>query len=158
MDTGPICGYRGAETKRNRPKGLDVVRRQSVSVIQQTGTRASTLRCGECEFVRRPSRFGTRPFHHGTLPIDTRGHPVKRIEKSLLVVDAGCGLGAGLTWLERAEPSWKFLGYTISSSQQDWIQTHLNNHKFQTKLQSFDEIQERQVDVTRLKPWSILET
>ena len=41
------------------------------------------------------------------------------------LLDAGCGIGGGLLWLERREPGWQLDGYTISEAQQRVAMTRL---------------------------------
>lgn len=58
----------------------------------------------------------------------------------LRVLDAGCGLGAGLMWMEQQNPRWTLTGYTISEEQHKFITKSLPPHHFQAKLQSFDDL------------------
>jgi 2-polyprenyl-3-methyl-5-hydroxy-6-metoxy-1,4-benzoquinol methylase len=62
----------------------------------------------------------------------------------LRVVDAGCGLGAGLMWMEQNAPEWTLTGYTISEEQHKYITQTLPEHKFNAKLQSFNELSEEE--------------
>jgi hypothetical protein len=48
-----------------------------------------------------------------------RYHPSP--ESPIRLFDACCGLGAGLMWFEREEPTWSLYGHTISEGQLDWI-------------------------------------
>ena len=57
----------------------------------------------------------------------------------LRVFDAGCGLGAGLMWMEQHEPSWTMVGHTISEEQYKWITQDLPEHLFTAKLHTYDE-------------------
>ena len=57
----------------------------------------------------------------------------------LRVFDAGCGLGAGLMWMEQHEPSWTMVGHTISEEQYKWITHDLPEHQFTAKLHTYDE-------------------
>ena len=57
----------------------------------------------------------------------------------LRVFDAGCGLGAGLMWFDRAEPSWDLVGHTISEEQYKWIVEDLPEHAFEARLRTYDE-------------------
>jgi len=59
---------------------------------------------------------------------------------ALRILDAGCGLGAGLLWFEQKEPSWKMTGYTISDVQHKFITEKIPTHKFDAKLQSYNNI------------------
>jgi 2-polyprenyl-3-methyl-5-hydroxy-6-metoxy-1,4-benzoquinol methylase len=62
--------------------------------------------------------------------------------RPLKVFDAGCGLGAGLMWMEQRSPHWNLTGYTISEEQYKYITQTLPSHQFQTKLQSFNDLSE----------------
>eukprot|EP00041_Stephanoeca_diplocostata_P024587 m.627458 g.627458 ORF g.627458 m.627458 type:complete len:397 (-) comp22559_c0_seq3:109-1299(-) len=55
------------------------------------------------------------------------------------IMDAGCGLGAALMWMEKTEPTWEFQGYTISEVQLNTIRTKLPAHKFDVQLRSYNE-------------------
>ncbi|KAG7362824.1 methyltransferase domain containing protein [Nitzschia inconspicua] len=67
--------------------------------------------------------------------------PVNNIStQSLRVMDAGCGLGAGLMWMEQHAPQWNLTGYTISEEQHKFISETLPPHRFQARLQSFDDL------------------
>eukprot|EP01062_Namystynia_karyoxenos_P062199 TRINITY_DN55121_c0_g1_i1.p1 TRINITY_DN55121_c0_g1~~TRINITY_DN55121_c0_g1_i1.p1 ORF type:complete len:385 (+),score=113.52 TRINITY_DN55121_c0_g1_i1:32-1156(+) len=57
------------------------------------------------------------------------------------VLDAGCGYGAGLMWLEQAEPRWELEGYTLSTAQHRFINSTLPPHRFKARLQSYDHLQ-----------------
>lgn len=61
----------------------------------------------------------------------------------LRVLDAGCGLGAGLMWFETnpASKSWEMIGHTISEAQIDFIHK-LPDHKFRADLKSYDDLDE----------------
>jgi len=61
----------------------------------------------------------------------------------LRVLDAGCGLGAGLMWFETNPPSksWEMVGHTISEAQIDFIHK-LPDHKFRADLKSYDDLEE----------------
>mmetsp|Transcript_64507 Transcript_64507/g.76385 ORF Transcript_64507/g.76385 Transcript_64507/m.76385 type:complete len:234 (+) Transcript_64507:116-817(+) len=56
------------------------------------------------------------------------------------VLDARCGLGAGLMYLEKKEPNWNLTGYTISEYQHKFILTKLLRHNFGASLKSYDDI------------------
>ena len=59
---------------------------------------------------------------------------------SLHLLDAGCGLGAGLMWFETYGPkSWELVGHTISTAQVDFIQK-LPSHEFHAELKSYDDL------------------
>jgi len=62
------------------------------------------------------------------------------------VLDAGCGLGAGLLYLETAEPTWRLFGVTLSQSQSDFIVERLPAHRFRSFLRSFDDVDDIGVD------------
>ena len=62
---------------------------------------------------------------------------------SLQVLDAGCGLGSALMWMENAQPNWKLLGHTISQGQLDFISHKLPKHKFKVNLRSYDKLDEK---------------
>ena len=68
--------------------------------------------------------------------------PSKIQQLPLRVVDAGCGLGAGLMWMEQNAPEWTLTGYTISEEQHKYITETLPEHKFNAKLQTFNELTE----------------
>jgi SAM-dependent methyltransferase len=69
-------------------------------------------------------------------------------KKPLNVLDAGCGLGAGLMWMEQKAPHWKLTGYTISEEQHKFITRTLPSHRFQARLQTFNDLKdENELDV-----------
>mmetsp|Transcript_15673 Transcript_15673/g.37346 ORF Transcript_15673/g.37346 Transcript_15673/m.37346 type:complete len:117 (+) Transcript_15673:60-410(+) len=56
------------------------------------------------------------------------------------LMDAGCGVGGAMLWLERHEPSWRLEGYTLSTAQHEYIRTELApSHRFTAHLRSYDE-------------------
>ena len=58
----------------------------------------------------------------------------------LRLLDAGCGLGAGLMWFERnGLSSWELTGHTISSEQLAFI-NKLPTHNFNAVLKSYDDL------------------
>lgn len=60
--------------------------------------------------------------------------------QNLNVLDAGCGLGAGLMWFETNGPkSMKLTGHTISTEQLKFI-NNLPEHKFDAVLKSYDDL------------------
>mmetsp|Transcript_16224 Transcript_16224/g.19814 ORF Transcript_16224/g.19814 Transcript_16224/m.19814 type:complete len:1003 (+) Transcript_16224:128-3136(+) len=62
------------------------------------------------------------------------------MERKLNLLDAGCGLGAGLMWFETNAPElWELNGHTISSGQLDFI-NKLPSHKFNAVLKSYDDL------------------
>eukprot|EP00551_Chaetoceros_affinis_P005311 CAMPEP_0203685934 /NCGR_PEP_ID=MMETSP0090-20130426/48802_1 /ASSEMBLY_ACC=CAM_ASM_001088 /TAXON_ID=426623 /ORGANISM="Chaetoceros affinis, Strain CCMP159" /LENGTH=658 /DNA_ID=CAMNT_0050555147 /DNA_START=635 /DNA_END=2607 /DNA_ORIENTATION=+ len=66
----------------------------------------------------------------------------KATERNLRLLDAGCGLGAGLMWFETYAPTlWNLVGHTISSAQLDFIHS-LPSHKFNAVLKSYDDLGE----------------
>jgi len=63
-------------------------------------------------------------------------------ERDLHILDAGCGLGAGLMWFETYGPkSMQLTGHTISSEQLNFI-NNLPSHKFKAELKSYDDLDE----------------
>ena len=55
-------------------------------------------------------------------------------------MDAGCGVGGAMLWLEKHEPSWRLEGFTLSPAQHEYIQTRLApSHRFTAQLRSYDE-------------------
>jgi hypothetical protein len=58
----------------------------------------------------------------GELPSQSAGASTT----SIWVLDAGCGLGAGLMWFEQNVPSWKMVGHTISEEHFKWITQDLS--------------------------------
>lgn len=66
---------------------------------------------------------------------------------NLKVLDAGCGLGAGLMWFERYGPTkWDLTGHTISSEQLKFI-NELPKHKFKALLKSYDDLDYQKLNV-----------
>jgi SAM-dependent methyltransferase len=63
-------------------------------------------------------------------------------EQTLKVLDGGCGLGSGLMWMEGRAPQWDLTGYTISDEQFKFITRSLPPHKFQARLQSYNDLDE----------------
>lgn len=74
-------------------------------------------------------------------------------EKTLSVLDAGCGLGAGLVYFEQTEPTWDLVGVTLSSAQFRFVKKLLGEesldrasttpggrHAFRAYLCSFDDL------------------
>jgi 2-polyprenyl-3-methyl-5-hydroxy-6-metoxy-1,4-benzoquinol methylase len=59
--------------------------------------------------------------------------------RNLKVLDAGCGLGAGLMWFEKSAPKFSMVGHTISTAQIDFI-NKLPSHKFNAVLKSYDDL------------------
>lgn len=57
------------------------------------------------------------------------------------VLDAGCGFGAGLMWLEQTQPDWQLVGYTLSVEEKDFIDQELSSYKFETSLRSYDNVE-----------------
>ena len=62
--------------------------------------------------------------------------------EGLNVLDAGCGLGSALMWMEKKEPSWKLTGRTLSEGQLEFINNDLPKHNFDVQLGSFDDLDE----------------
>lgn len=64
--------------------------------------------------------------------------------QGLQVLDAGCGLGAGMMWFETKQPSWKITGRTLSVEQSNFIQEKLqyNTRNFKVELRSYDDLDE----------------
>jgi SAM-dependent methyltransferase len=61
---------------------------------------------------------------------------------NLHVLDAGCGLGAGLMWFETHGPkSMNLVGHTISVAQLKFI-NNLPPHNFQAVLKSYDDLED----------------
>ncbi|KAL3921538.1 MAG: hypothetical protein SGILL_002699 [Bacillariaceae sp.] len=103
---------------------------------------------------RNPSKVGSYAVHRWlTSPDNTEEHykilygamerhlSVDSIKtKPLKVLDAGCGLGAGLMWMEQKSAHWDLTGYTISEEQHKFITKTLPKHKFQAKLQTFNDL------------------
>lgn len=56
------------------------------------------------------------------------------------LLDAGCGLGSALMWMEQQQPEWQLEGRTLSEEQHNFIQTRLPKHKFQVELDSYDNL------------------
>ena len=60
------------------------------------------------------------------------------------VLDAGCGLAAGLLFFEYERPSWDLVGMTLSGGQQHYISsiesTTFQKHRFKSLLQSYDDL------------------
>lgn len=57
-------------------------------------------------------------------------------------LDAGCGLGSGLMWMDQNQPHWKMTGHTLSEDQLKFINEELPEHKFDVKLKSYDKLDE----------------
>lgn len=73
-----------------------------------------------------------------TAPIANRS--TNKGDLPLRILDAGCGLGAGLMWFEQQEPSYDLTGRTISEDQYKWITDDLPEHKFKAALKSYDDL------------------
>ena len=55
-------------------------------------------------------------------------------------MDAGCGVGGAMLWLEKHEPSWRLEGFTLSPAQHEYIRTKLApSHRFTAHLRSYNE-------------------
>ncbi|CAB9506295.1 O-methyltransferase [Seminavis robusta] len=59
---------------------------------------------------------------------------------ALRVLDAGCGLGSAMKWLEERQPTWDIVGHTLSEEQVKFIHDKLPAHKFKVVLKSFDDL------------------
>lgn len=57
-----------------------------------------------------------------------------------VLLDAGCGIGAGLVYLEARQPRWELHGVTLSPAQLHYIETGLRPHRFSARLGSYDEL------------------
>jgi 2-polyprenyl-3-methyl-5-hydroxy-6-metoxy-1,4-benzoquinol methylase len=67
-------------------------------------------------------------------------------KSALNVLDGGCGLGAGLMWMERKQPNWKLKGHTISDDQYKFITEKLPDHSFKVNLRSYDTLDDEKYD------------
>jgi 2-polyprenyl-3-methyl-5-hydroxy-6-metoxy-1,4-benzoquinol methylase len=77
---------------------------------------------------------------HGTIQHVIIGNDSDH-RNNLRVLDAGCGLGAGLMWFETyAAESWTLVGHTISTAQLDFIQNKIPSHQFDAVLKSYDDL------------------
>ena len=77
---------------------------------------------------------------HNQKSFTSKKASAKAPSPSLKVLDAGCGLGSALVWMEQNEPSWKLEGRTLSEEQANFIKTKLPPHKFNVELESFDNL------------------
>ena len=72
------------------------------------------------------------------------------IDRRDRVLDAGCGIGAGLMWFSEKDPSLRMVGYTISSSQYKYIKSVVGTqgksgggaqrYNFEAYLRSYDDL------------------
>lgn len=74
---------------------------------------------------------------HRHLPLDAQ---TTAASSKLQVLDAGCGLGSGLMWMEQNEPEWDLTGHTISKGQIQFIDEKIPEHKFRVNLRSYDDL------------------
>ncbi|CAB9508862.1 O-methyltransferase [Seminavis robusta] len=79
-------------------------------------------------------------IHEGILKHYQKSTKTSAESAPLEVLDAGCGLGSALMWMEAKQPAWKLQGRTLSEEQAKFIQTTLPTHRFQIKLDSYDNI------------------
>ena len=61
---------------------------------------------------------------------------------NLNVLDAGCGLGSALMYMESHNPSWTLQGRTLSEEQVNFVNHKLPAHKFSVELGSYNELPE----------------
>eukprot|EP00928_Gymnodinium_smaydae_P039456 TRINITY_DN26951_c0_g1_i1.p1 TRINITY_DN26951_c0_g1~~TRINITY_DN26951_c0_g1_i1.p1 ORF type:complete len:909 (-),score=81.97 TRINITY_DN26951_c0_g1_i1:175-2901(-) len=98
---------------------------------------------------RNPSDLATYAVHrwmgrkrstlvHYELVHESIKDGLKWNQADLRVFDAGCGLGAGLMWFEKREPTWNLVGHTVSEEQYTWIMNDLPPHRFKVALESYD--------------------
>ena len=66
---------------------------------------------------------------------------------SLQILDAGCGIGGALKYINERQPSWNMIGYTVSAKQLHFIKQIVKRSVNVTvRLQSFDELLETGYD------------
>ena len=58
----------------------------------------------------------------------------------LNVLDAGCGLGSALMFMEQTNPTWTLSGRTLSEEQVNFVTTKVPAHKFTVELGSYNEL------------------
>lgn len=78
-------------------------------------------------------------IHYELIYSMIRQHVDQSNNQNLRLLDAGCGLGAGLMWFETNVPEFTLVGHTISSAQLDFI-NKLPAHKFNADLKSYDDL------------------
>lgn len=106
---------------------------------------------GDIQGRRQPQKVGSLAVHrwlgrqHSTTVHYELIHSViaetqaRHRTPSLRVMDAGCGVGGALTWMEKREPGWQLSGRTISAEQLRYIREMLPAHRFGVELLSYDD-------------------
>ena len=60
--------------------------------------------------------------------------------QNLNALDAGCGLGSALMFMEQNNPTWTLSGRTLSEEQVNFVTTKVPAHKFTVELGSYNEL------------------
>lgn len=107
---------------------------QSLAVHRWLGSNFSTV-----EHYKLLHRELRRSFE-AAAPADNTDKTGRAAPGTPRLMDAGCGVGGAMLWLEKHEPSWRLEGFTLSPAQHEYIQTRLApSHRFTTQLRSYDE-------------------
>ncbi|EOD26967.1 hypothetical protein EMIHUDRAFT_236144 [Emiliania huxleyi CCMP1516] len=65
-----------------------------------------------------------------------------RLPRAARVMDAGCGVGGAMLWLEQREPAWQLVGHTVSEEQHGWAERVCKQKvppcRFTVQLRSYD--------------------
>jgi len=105
----------------------------------------------EKDIKRNPKSIGDYAVHRWMGPQRSKVEHYKLVHDAFVaastqkvpkVLDAGCGLGSGLMWMEQTEPNWNLLGHTISKDQLKFIDTKIPEHKFRVNLRSYNDIED----------------
>lgn len=119
------------EKHRMRPE-----QEQSLAVHRWLGSNFSTVEHYQLLHRELQRSFKTTPGGNA----DKEGAQQAQMRRPPLLMDAGCGVGGAMLWLERHEPSWRLEGYTLSTAQHEYIRTELApSHRFTAHLRSYDE-------------------
>ena len=109
---------------------------QSLAVHRWLGSNFSTVEHYQLLHRELQRSFKTTPGGN----VDKEGAQQAQMRRPPLLMDAGCGVGGAMLWLERHEPSWRLEGYTLSTAQHEYIRTELApSHRFTAHLRSYDE-------------------
>lgn len=77
-------------------------------------------------------------MHYKLIDEQLKALVVRSPRPAMAVMDAGCGVGGALAWLEQRHPAWELAGHTISEQQLRYIERALPRKRFTVHLRSYD--------------------
>ena len=111
---------------------------QSLAVHRWLGSNFSTVE--HYRLLHRELRRSFETTPGGNADNGGGGAQQAQMRRPPRLMDAGCGVGGAMLWLERHEPSWRLEGYTLSTAQHEYIRTELApSHRFTAHLRSYNE-------------------